>query len=361
MRYYCFFLDNIKRNKKLKNLNFDKNFKSNSNDKKAFFYKLPTYLTLILLVSSIQNSNSQTFCTDANNEQHSGIQDNFRYELWNQNSQGTACMTLGDGALFSGNWNSILNYLARRGLNYNQTMEHQDIGEFFATYDCNYNPSTASGNSYLSVYGWTIEPLIEFYIIEDWRNWIPSMSNGSTFKGTINKNGSIYDIYENTRTNQPSILGTATFQQYFSIRRDERNTGTIDITTHFNQWESLGMNMGKMHEVSFVVEGYQSNGSFDFNALDIFVINSTLNVEETKPEPKHVSVYSKYNSGTISITLSESILNATIHVYDISGKIIFSKEKTNNQQIKITNLNSGIYFVNINSIDFNNKTKILIH
>jgi len=29
--------------------------------------------------------------------------------------------------------------------------------------------------------------------------------------------------------------------------------------------------MGKMHEVSFVVEGYRNSGKFRFNALDIFV------------------------------------------------------------------------------------------
>jgi len=73
--------------------------------------------------------------------------------------RGTACITLGSGALFSGNWNGILNYLARRGLNYNQTLEHQEIGEFFATYDCNYNPSSSTGNSYLSIYGWTLNHL----------------------------------------------------------------------------------------------------------------------------------------------------------------------------------------------------------
>jgi endo-1,4-beta-xylanase len=275
--------------------------------------------------------------------------------------RGTACITLGSGALFSGNWNGILNYLARRGLNYNQTLEHQEIGEFFATYDCNYNPSSSTGNSYLSIYGWTIEPLIEFYIIEDWRNWIPSMSSGSKFKGTINKNGSIYDIYENTRTNQPSIKGNATFQQYFSIRRGKRNSGTIDITEHFKHWESLGMNMGKMHEVSFVVEGYQSNGSFDFKALDVFVNNSALNIEEIKAEPTHVNVYSKPNSGTISIKFDEANLNISVNVYDISGKILFSKEKINNQLLQISNLKNGIYFVKINNNELNYRTKVIIY
>lgn len=226
---------------------------------------------MVILILGCSHSYSQTFCTEPDTDQKQGEKNGYRYELWNQNSQGMACMTVGDGALFSGEWNGILNYLARRGLNYNQTREHQDIGAFYATYDCDYNPKTEKGNSYLSVYGWTVEPLAEYYIIEDWRNWIPSMSKDATLKGTIDVNGSIYDIYENTRVNQPSIVGNTTFQQYFSIRKDVRNSGTINISEHFKKWESLGMDMGKMHEVSFVVEGYQSNGSFKFNTLDIVV------------------------------------------------------------------------------------------
>ena len=114
-------------------------------------------------------------------------------------------MDLGDGALFSGEWSGILNYLSRRGLGYNQTQEHQEIGKFSTTYNCNYNPSSSSGNSYLSVYGWTIEPLIEYYIIEDWRNWIPSMAEGAILIDEFTVDGSVYEIYENTRTNQPFL------------------------------------------------------------------------------------------------------------------------------------------------------------
>lgn len=242
--------------------------------KSLMFFSRSFSVKLLLLLSLLfvfQYSNSQTFCTESGTDQKLGTQDGYRYELWNQNAQGTACMTLGKGALFSGEWNGILNYLARRGLDYDQTQEHQEIGHFYTTYDCDYNPSTASGNSYLSVYGWTVDPLIEYYIVEDWRNWIPSMAKDASLKGTIEVEGSIYDIYENTRVNQPSIVGITTFQQYFSIRRDVRNSGTINISAHFNKWESLGLDLGKLDEVSFVVEGYQSNGSFAFKELDVFL------------------------------------------------------------------------------------------
>lgn len=228
------------------------------------------FLLFIVLIN-IGCVRPHTFCTSAGNEQVKGTNDGYIYELWNQYGQGVGCMSIGSGALFSGEWSGIENYLARRGLGYDQTKEHQDIGSFYANYQCNYIPSSISGNSYLSIYGWTTDPLIEYYIVEDWRNWIPSMAPNATFKGIFEVNGSVYDIYEHTRINQPSIVGDTTFQQYFSIRRDTRNSGTINISDHFNMWNSIGMPMGKLHEVSFVVEGYKNSGSFDFKALEIYV------------------------------------------------------------------------------------------
>ena len=230
-------------------------------------------LALTFLFINVRYSSSQTFCTGSDSNQISGIKDGYRYELWNQHSLGTACMTIGNEMLFSGKWICVENYLARRGLAYDQTRKHDEIGDFFAEYKCNYKPSDSSGNSYLAVYGWTVDPLIEYYIVEDWCRWNPSMAANSVLKGSININESVYDIYETTRENQPSIIGDTNFKQYFSIRRYKRDSGKINISDHFKKWESLGMNLGKMHEVSFVVEGYKSSGYFNFSDLTIKTVN----------------------------------------------------------------------------------------
>jgi len=331
----------------------------------TFFIKpeLTLSLFLIFFVLSIQNSNSQTYCIQPGADQITGEKDGYRYELWDQNAQGTACITIGSGALFSGEWSDIENYLARRGLGYNQTLEHQDIGIFYSTYTCNYNPSSeAGGNSYLSIYGWTVNPLIEYYIIENWRNWIPSMASDATLKGTLEVNGSIYDIYETTRVNQPSIIGNTTFQQYFSIRRTVRNSGTINISEHFNKWESLGMDMGKMHEVSFVVEGYKSSGSFEFTNLDVFTSNEPpVSVKGESIGPSYVSVYSDSNSGNVTIKIDDSVLKASINIYDESGKVVFSQKNINNNLLQVSNLKKGIYFVNVYNNALNYNTKILVY
>ena len=71
---------------------------------------------LFLLVA--QNAFSQEKCIQAGSDQQTGTENGYYWELWNQDSKGTACMTLGSGSSFSGRWSGIENYLARRGKKY---------------------------------------------------------------------------------------------------------------------------------------------------------------------------------------------------------------------------------------------------
>ena len=234
-------------------------------------FKRHFFMLLFLIVLVMHSVHGQELCIQADTNQITGVKDNYHYELWNQYSKGKACMTLGEGALFSGEWSNIVNYLARRGLRYDQTQTHREIGQFSTKYNCNYHPSDKRGNSYLAVYGWTVDPLVEYYIVEDWCNWNPSMDKNADFLGTIHQDDGEYDIYVNKRVNQPSIVGDTTFIQVFSIRKDTRCRGKIDITKHFEIWEDKDIELGKIHEVSFVVEGFKSSGYFDFEDLIITI------------------------------------------------------------------------------------------
>jgi endo-1,4-beta-xylanase len=207
--------------------------------------------------------------TSSNNEQVTRKVNGYDFELWNQNKQGTASMTLGSGGNFKCSWSGIQNVLFRAGKKYNKTQTHSEIG----TISIEYNASSyaPNGNSYLSVYGWVVNPLIEYYIVDSWGSWRPP---GSSSKGQVTIDGGTYDIYETTRTNQPSIEGTQTFKQYWSVRTTKRTSGKISVSEHFKAWANKGMtgiSTGKMYEAALKVEGYQSSGSaeIDKNILSI--------------------------------------------------------------------------------------------
>lgn len=122
------------------------------------------------------------------------------------------------------------------------------------------------------MYGWSRNPLVEYYIVDSWGTWRPP---GASSKGQITVDGGTYDVYETTRYNQPSIDGNTTFKQYWSVRTSKRTSGTISVTEHFKKWESLGMPMGKLYEVALNVEGYQSSGYADVYKNNLTIGGST--------------------------------------------------------------------------------------
>ncbi|WP_437733735.1 glycoside hydrolase family 11 protein [Sorangium sp. So ce1335] len=170
------------------------------------------------------------------------------FEYWKD--RGNGCLTnTADG--FSVEWNNINNLLGRKGV-------RPGGKDVIVTYEADYRPN---GNSYLGVYGWTKSPLIEYYIIDSWGTWRPP--GGEGFVGTVTSDGGTYDIYKTQRVNQPSIEGTATFYQFWSVRQQKRTSGTITVANHFDAWGRQGLTLGSFYEVSLVVEGYQSSGSAD--------------------------------------------------------------------------------------------------
>ncbi|MDR2532681.1 MAG: glycoside hydrolase family 11 protein [Oscillospiraceae bacterium] len=190
------------------------------------------------------------------------------YEFWADNGGGTMTIPTSANGAFSCEWNNINNILFRSGRKWNnRNQTHQQIGQI----TMNYNVSTwnVQGNSYLCIYGWTVDPLVEWYIIETYGTYKPS-GNASRL-GTVSINGGTYELFRTTRTNQPSILGTRTFDQYWSIRTSNRRSGTVDVSAHFRAWEAVGLRMGNLTEVALTVEGWQNRGNATVSQMSLSV------------------------------------------------------------------------------------------
>jgi len=174
-----------------------------------------------------------------------GTNGGYYYQMYTAGS-GSACVTLNSGTSYSTSWSNIGDFVAGVGWNPGSS----------ATVSFSSSLS-ASGTSLVSLYGWSTNPLVEYYVME---NYTGSAPTAGTYMGQVTSDGGTYNIYEHQQVNQPSIQGTATFEQYLAIRTSPESSGTITTANYFNAWASHGMKLGTLSYQILATEAY-GNGS----------------------------------------------------------------------------------------------------
>lgn len=220
-----------------------------------------------------------------------GTNNGFYYSFWKDS--GDAAFGLQAGGRYTSQWsNSTNNWVGGKGW--------KPGGAKVVNYTGSFNV-TSSDNAYLALYGWTRSPLVEYYIIESYGSYNPASCNGGTDFGSFQSDGATYNVRRCLRTQQPSIDGTQTFYQYFSVRNPKKGfgniSGTITVGNHFNFWASKGLNLGAHDYMILATEGYQSRGSSD------------LTVSEGRATSSTPAVSSRSSSSTANSIASNSSVN----------------------------------------------------
>lgn len=199
-----------------------------------------------LVVGSAAGLHAQTITSN-----QTGSHGGYYYSYWKDT--GSASMTLGSGGNYGVNWNlGSGNFVGGKG--WSTGSSSRRVG---------YNAGVWSpnGNAYLTLYGWTTNPLIEYYVVDSWGSWRPP---GNSSSGSVTSDGGTYSLHRTQRVNQPSIIGNATFWQNWSVRNSKRSTGsnqTITFQNHVNAWNGRGWGMGGHNYQIMATEGFQSSGS----------------------------------------------------------------------------------------------------
>jgi hypothetical protein len=166
-----------------------------------------------------------------------GFVGDWFYTHWKD--AGTTSQTVNSDGTFSVTWQGG-NYNFVGGPGWNNGNVNRKIG---------YNVSADGGASYITLYGWSRNPLVEYYILQ---RWTYDPSAGATQGTTFTSNGTTWTTYRSQRVNQPSIDGTKTFYQYWSKPSQQKALGQnheIIFADHVAAWAASGWNLGNLNDL----------------------------------------------------------------------------------------------------------------
>lgn len=182
-----------------------------------------------------------------------GTHEGFFYTFWKDS--GAACMTLGSAGSYRLEYDLRPGNLVA-GTGWRIGSATRRVGYRAAVFE----PGT---NSYLALYGWSTDPLVEYYVVDSWGSEFTPPGEGAPVLGTVESDGGTYAIYRTRRVDKPSIRGTQTFDQYWSVRTARRPTGAdqaITFANHVAAWRRHGMELGTMDYQVLATEGFGSTG-----------------------------------------------------------------------------------------------------
>lgn len=187
-----------------------------------------------------------------------GGEGNLAWEIWSNTGQGE--LTTYDVPAFVATWNNSGGYLGRLGFEWggfgDDPVPHDQRGTITAQF-VSRRTGSAGGYSYVGMYGWTNNPCVEWYIVDDSYNNMPINPGNTTNEGEVEIDGGTYIMYSRptTGTGGSRCSGVSDWIQYYSVRRTARACGVISLSEHFLAWESLGMTMsGELLEAKILVE-----------------------------------------------------------------------------------------------------------
>jgi endo-1,4-beta-xylanase len=193
---------------------------------------------------------------------------NLAWEIWTNSGSGN--LTTFSVPAFSASWGGTGDYLGRLGYEWgNSGKQYTSYGTITADYTFKKSGS-GGGFSYIGIYGWSGNPCVEWYIIDDSFGTMPFTPWNSGSKGTATIDGETYKLFSNqTNGTGGSRCNQSSWSQFWSVRQKARQCGTITISDHFKAWDAAGMKLGNLMEAKILVETGGGSGTVDFPIANV--------------------------------------------------------------------------------------------
>jgi endo-1,4-beta-xylanase len=200
-----------------------------------------------------------------------GTADGLDWTIWSNGSAGSIT-TYANAEAFSATWANSGDFLARLGMNWQSNKTYTELGTITAEF-AETKTGTGGGYSYIGIYGWSVSPCVEFYIVDDSYNTMPVNPGNTTKNGTAMIDGGTYILYSRptTGTGGSNCPGVSSWTQFYSVRETSRSCGTISVSQHFAAWAAANMTLGNMNQAQVLVEVGGGSGSINFTTASMTV------------------------------------------------------------------------------------------
>jgi endo-1,4-beta-xylanase len=195
-----------------------------------------------------------------------GMADGLGYGVWS-NGSGGSITTFAKATAFSASWNNGGDFLAHLGLDFNSSQSYTAYGTIAAQF-AESKTGTGGGFSSIGMYGWMQDPCVEWYIVEDSFNGMPTKKSSVT----VTIDGGTYYVGSNTTSGtggNDCNGGASQWTQMWSVRTTARECGTITVSDHFAAWKAQGWSLGNLTSVHVNVEVGGGTGSIELPMADV--------------------------------------------------------------------------------------------
>ena len=196
-----------------------------------------------------------------------GTADGLNYGIWATGSGGNITVFTSAHA-FSASWDSVSDFLAHVGLDFNASKSYTTYGTITAQF-VEIKSGTAGNWSSIGIYGWMHNPCVEWYINEDSFNGL--YANGGA---TATIDGATYSMTTSTTTgtngaNACESGHTGSWTNMTSTRKTARQCGTVTVSDHFAAWAKQGWSLGSLASVHINVEVGGGTGGIQFPVANV--------------------------------------------------------------------------------------------